>query len=88
MLSKENEKYLRLAGAGAKRTWNAYEELLGQERVVNRKFLHIIANENAKTLIKSGRKNTYRDYLAKNSNFASGEGLGPFFPRRHRSPKY
>lgn len=88
MLSKENEKYLRLAGAGSKKTWNAYEELLGQERVVNRKFLQMLAEENKKTLIKAGRKNTYADYIAHNSNFGGGEKTGPFYPRRHRSPKY
>lgn len=88
ILSKENEKYLRLAGAGSKKTWNAFEELLGPERVVNRKFLHMLAQENKKTLVKAGRKETYADYIATSSNFGGGKDNGPFFPRRHRSPKY
>ena len=88
-LSKENEKYLMLAGVGqAKRTWGAYEDLLGSERIVNRKFISMIAEESKNKLVKAGRKDTYRAYLAANSNFATGEGMHCLFPRRHRSPKY
>ena len=88
-LSKENEKYLMLTGVGqAKRTWAAYEDLLGTERIVNRKFISMMADQSKDRLVKAGRKDTYRDYLAANSNFASGEGMAPLFPRRHRSPKY
>ena len=85
-LSKENEKYLMLAGVGqAKRTWGAYEDLLGAERIVNRKFISMVAEESKNKLIKAGRKDTYRHYLAANSNFATGEGMASLFPRRHKN---
>lgn len=88
-LSKENEKYMMLNAVGqAKRTWGAYEDLLGAERIVNRKFISMIAEESKDKLIKAGRKDTYRAYLAQNSNFATGEGMATLFPRRQRSPKY
>ena len=89
-LSKENEKYVQLAGVGAaKRTWAQYEELLGAERIVNRKFLAMVAEDGQKKLDKKKRvKQSYRDYLLENSNFANGEGMAPFFPRRYMKKKY
>mmetsp|Transcript_35127 Transcript_35127/g.46248 ORF Transcript_35127/g.46248 Transcript_35127/m.46248 type:complete len:92 (+) Transcript_35127:487-762(+) len=86
-LSKENEKYVQLAGVGAaKRTWAQYEELLGLERIVNRKFLAMMADNGQANLEKKKPRATpsYRDYLLQNSNFADGEGMAPFFPRRYR----
>ena len=60
-LSKENEKYMMLTGVGqAKRTWGAYEDLLAQERIVNRKFVSMIADQSKKKLQNSGRSDTYR----------------------------
>ena len=51
-LSKENEKYMMLTGVGqAKRTWGAYEDLLAQERIVNRKFVSMIADQSKRKLV-------------------------------------
>ena len=88
-ISKENEKYMMLTAVGAKnRNWDSYEHMMAQERLVNRKMLHMMAEQGKDKLTKAGRNSTYRAYLSKNSNFASGEGMAPLFPRRHRSPKY
>ena len=73
-LSKENEKYVQLAGVGAaKRTWTQYEELLGLERIVNRKFLSMLAEASQANYEKKKPRVTpsYRDYLLANSNFTS-----------------
>ena len=80
MLSKENEKYMQLIGAGSKKTWKAYEELLGAERVTNRKFVSMVAEQSKRKLKKAGRNHTYVDYLSNNTSFATGEGLDVFFP--------
>ena len=89
-LSSENEKYMMLAGMGSvsKRNWDQFEDLLGSERIVNRKFVSMVAEQSKKKLIKAGRTDTYRAYLASNSNFATGEGMSPFFPYRNKKGKY
>ena len=77
-------------GSASKRTWTQYEELLGLERIVNRKFLSMLA-ENSQKIYEAKKPRvtpSYREYLLANSNFATGEGMAPFFPRRYAQPKY
>ena len=49
----------------------------------------MMSAKGAEKLEKAGRKSSnYAEYLRNNSNFATGEGNGVFFPRRRNSPDY
>ena len=49
----------------------------------------MVAEDGQKKLAeKERKKQSYRDYLLENSNFADGEGMAPFYPRRYMKKKY
>lgn len=85
-LAAENEKFLEINRTD--KSWQAYEQLLAKERVVNRRLMAMFATMSREELVREGRKNTYSDWLEDKARDGNSGQHAPFFPRRKRSPGY